>query len=154
MELLTIVKVAKHFKVSRNTVYNWIASGLPSFQVSGSRPLFDVDTVQDWIKRNERPIESRSLPRKASRMPPDRVSSLPEGADRSKGVYLPSKSSTIYWIAYQVPSVNGKARRVRESSQLCDPKEAAAIRRDRIKAAWKDAPHSTMRSRYLHEAEE
>lgn len=151
IEILTMQELAKKFDVTTKTIQRWVARGCPCKTPPGLKrtKVFRYDLVKEWLYSGD-DVD----PTERARMPQDQTKDTGQGDDIPTGVYLHSKGSNIYWIAYQVPTDGGKTRRVRESSQSCDIQEAAAIRRDRIKAAWKDAPHSTARSKHLREAED
>lgn len=49
MEYLTTEELAKELKVTRQTVYNWRKSGLPSYKFGRSVRFIRQD-VEGWIK--------------------------------------------------------------------------------------------------------
>jgi len=142
-KLLKAVDLARALGVSRSVVYLWLKQGLPYLDAPGVGRRFQLDRVRDWLKQFEKTSKIDSKP----------VSDPVRGevsTDNLKGVIgKPGKALTIY---YMVPD-GDKARRVREASGTRDPVKAAAIRRDRIKAAWIDSPPSLNREKYLKEAE-
>ncbi len=61
MKLVTIKEVSEFLKVKESTLYSWASSGLiPSYKANGLI-RFDIEEIQDWIKK------SRTLPTIARR---------------------------------------------------------------------------------------
>lgn len=61
MQLVTIKEVSAFLKVKESTLYSWVSSGLiPSYKANGLI-RFDIEEIQDWIKK------SRTLPAIAQR---------------------------------------------------------------------------------------
>jgi hypothetical protein len=145
-KLLKAVDLARALGVSRSVVYLWLKQGLPYLEAPGVGRRFQLDQVKDWLKQFEKTSKIACKP----------VSDPVRGevsADNLKGVIgKPGKALTIYYMVPDSPD-GSNTRRVREAAGTRDPVKAAAIRRDRIKAAWIDSPPSLNREKYLKEAE-
>lgn len=149
-KLLKVTELARALGVSRSVVYLWLKSGLPYLEAPGIGRRFEVDNVKNWLRLFER---STGKP-ETSRIDCKPVSD-PGGVEVQggypKGVY--GKPGGALMIAYPIPD-GSKTKRVREASGSIDPKQAAVIRRERLRAAWVDAPPSLNREKYLKEAGE
>jgi len=150
-ELLKASELARAVGVSRSVVYQWVKLGLPVVRAPGVGPRYRLESVRRWLDQ----YESGQVPadlREAAQVPPPSPVSAPS---LPKGVYTAGAGRKVLMIAYAVPGPDpaGKTRRVRESSGVSDPMEAAQVRRDRLRSAWMDAPDCENRRRFMAEAE-
>jgi len=144
-KLLKAVDLARCLGVSRSVVYLWIDKGLPYLEAPGVGRRFQIDKVKDWLNQFET-IKTSKIDSKAVSDPArgEVSASFPKGVTGKPGKAL--------MIHYMIPD-GDKTRRVRESSGSIDPVKAAAIRKEKLRAAWVDAPDSLNREKYLKEAE-
>ncbi|MFA5638611.1 MAG: hypothetical protein WCY49_06235 [Anaerovoracaceae bacterium] len=59
-EYLSLRRLAKDLDKTRQTIYLYVAKGMPVCYVSGDTMYFDIDIVRDWISKNIK----RGRPRK------------------------------------------------------------------------------------------
>lgn len=145
-KLLKAVDLARALGVSRSVVYLWIDKGLPYLEAPGVGRRFQIDKVKDWLRQFERSAVTSRIDSK----PVSCSEQVQTQGDILKGVY--GKPGGVMMIAYPIPD-GDKTKRVRESSGTMDPVKAAAIRKERLRAAWIDSPPSLNREKYLKEAE-
>jgi excisionase family DNA binding protein len=150
MKLFTLSQLAIELNVSRNTVYKWVSMGLPAIRVPGSPPRFQLDRVTDWLKQFERSAVNVPEPSRIACKPVSDPARGEVTGGFPKGVY--GEPGKALMISYPIPDGH-KTRRVRESSGTRDPEKAAAIRREKLRSAWRSAPPSLNREKYLREAE-
>jgi hypothetical protein len=151
-KLLKAVDLARALGVSRSVVYLWLKQGLPYLEAPGVGRRFQLDQVKNWLRRFERSAVDRPETSRIDSKPVFDPIRGEVSASFPKGVY--GNPGGVMMIAYHIPGPDEKkTKRVRESSGSHDPLKAAAIRRDRIRAAWIDSPPSLNREKYLKEAE-
>ena len=47
-------EIAEHFGVSINTGVSWIDSGMPEYRPAGGHPIYDVEEVEAWLKKQKK----------------------------------------------------------------------------------------------------
>lgn len=144
-KLLKAVDLARCLGVSRSVVYLWLKQGLPYLEAPGIGRRFEVDQVKDWLRQFERSAVTSRIDCKPV-FDPGGVE-VQDGFP--KGVYGKPGKALMIW--FMVPD-GDKSRRVRESAKTRDPIKAVALRRDRIREAWKDEPESIRRELFMKEA--
>lgn len=153
-ELLKASDLARVVGVSRSVVYQWVKLGLPVVRAPGVGPRYRLESVRRWLDQYESgqvPADRREVAQGAPRV----SAPAPASETLPKGVMRAGPGRRVLMIAYAVPGPDpaGKTRRVRESSGVTDPMEAARVRRDRLRAAWMDAPDCENRRRFIAESE-
>jgi predicted DNA-binding transcriptional regulator AlpA len=51
--MIRLKEVLEVFKISKPTIYRWIDSGCP-VHYAGSIPYFDIEEVNEWIKKEKK----------------------------------------------------------------------------------------------------
>lgn len=49
-ELLTSAELAKYFKVTEQTIYNWRKEGIPSIKI-GREYRYELGKVMEWLRK-------------------------------------------------------------------------------------------------------